>query len=140
VYETSNPEQEMIPTNLLSENNDEEEYMNARDIYKELKLRGYQYNDWFRGLKSASISGKNGHIIWRNNWLTFMDTMLQMYTLGYDTNDLYIPTSIQKLVINPMLHTWKLRNNANGVETTTNMDKRKCSSITRNSFEHMNIM
>jgi len=27
VYETSNPEQEMIPTNLLSENNDEEEYM-----------------------------------------------------------------------------------------------------------------
>jgi len=140
VYETSNPEQEMIPTNLLSENNDEEEYMNARDIYKELKLRGYQYNDWFRGLKSASISGKNGHIIWRNNWLTFMDTMLQMYILGYDTNDLYIPTSIQKLVINPMLHTWKLRNNANSVETTTNMDKRKCSSITRNSFVHMNIM
>jgi len=129
----------MIPTNLLSENNDEEEYMNARDIYKVLKLRGYQYSGWFRGLKSASISGKNGHIIWRNNWLTFMDTMLQMRIIGYDTDDLYIPTSIKKLVINPMLHNSKLRNNANGVETTTSMDKRKCSSITRSSFEHMNI-
>jgi len=136
VYETSNPEQEMIPTNLLSENNDEEEHMNARDIYKELRLRGYQYNGWFRGLKSASISGKNGHIIWRNNWLTFMDTMLQMRIMGYDTNDLYVPTSIQKLVINPMLHARKLRN-ANDVETTTNnMDKRKCSSITRSCFEY----
>jgi len=140
VYETSNPEQEMIPTNLLSENNDEEEHMNARDIYKELKLRGYQYKGWFRGLKSASISSKNGHIIWRNNWVTFMDTMLQMRIMGYDTNDLYVPTSIQKLVINPMLHTWKLRNNANGVETTTSMDKRKCSSITRSCFKHINIM
>jgi len=134
VYETSNPEQEMIPTDLLSENN-EEEHMNARDIYKVLKLRGYQYSGWFRGLKSASISGKNGHIIWRNNWVTFMDTMLQMRIIGYDTNDLYVPTSIQKLVINPKLHIWKLRNDANVVETT-NMDKRKCPSITRNCFEY----
>jgi len=30
VHETSNPEQEMIPTDLLWENN-EEEHMNARD-------------------------------------------------------------------------------------------------------------
>jgi len=127
VHETSNPEQEMIPTNLLLENN-EEEHMNTRDIYKELKLRGYQYSGWFRGLKSASISGKKGHIIWRNNWVTFMDNMLQMHIIGYDTRDLYVPTSIQKLVINPMLHTWKLRNAADDVETKTN-DKRKCSSI-----------
>jgi len=125
VHETSNPEQEMIPTDLLPEH-DEEEHMNARDIYKELKLRGYQYRDWFRGLKSASISGKKGHIIWRNNWVTFMDNMLQMHLIGYDTRDLYVPTSIQKLVINPMLHNWKLRNAADDVKTKTD-DKRKCS-------------
>jgi len=69
-----------------------------------------------------------------------MDPMLQMRIMGYDTDDLYIPTGIQKLVINPMLHNSKLRNNANGVETTTNMDERKCSLITSSSFEHMNIM
>ncbi|KYN20666.1 Fatty acid synthase [Trachymyrmex cornetzi] len=109
VYETLNPEQEMIPTNLLPEDNDEEELMTARDIYKELKLRGYQYSDWFRGLKSASLSGKKGHIIWRNNWVTFMDSMLQMKFIGYDTRDLYVPTNIQKIVINPVLHAWKLQ-------------------------------
>jgi len=140
VYETSNPEQEMIPTDLLSENN-EEEHMNARDFYKELKLRGYQYSGEFRGLKSASVSGKKGHIIWRNNWVTFMDTMLQMHIIGYDTRDLYVPTSIQKLVIDPMLHAWKLRNAADGVETATGIDKRKNSSIIEICFaRYMNIM
>jgi len=128
VYETSNPEEEMISTDLLSENN-EEEYMNARDFYKELKLRGHQYSGWFRGLKSVSISGKKGHIIWRNNWVTFMDTMLQMHIIGYDTRDLYVPTSIQKLVVNPMLHTWKLQNAADGVETTTGENKGKSFSV-----------
>jgi len=133
VHATSNPEQEMIPTDLLPQNNDEEEQMTARDIYKELKLRGYQYRGWFRGLKSASISGKKGHIIWRNNWVTFMDNMLQMHIIEYDTRDLYVPTIIQKIVINPMLHTWKLRNVADDVETKTD-DKRKCSSITEICF------
>jgi len=137
VHATSNPEQEMIPTDLLPQNNDEEEHMTARDIYKELKLRGYQYSGWFRGLKSASISGKNGHVIWRNNWVSFMDTMLQMQIITYDTRDLYVPTSIQKLVINPMLHNLKLRNAADGVKSTTNMDKRKSSSITKSCFEYV---
>ncbi|KAL6424858.1 hypothetical protein ACFW04_010040 [Cataglyphis niger] len=109
VHTVSNVEQEMIPTNLLPEDDDEEEHMTARDIYKELKLRGYQYNHKFRGLKSASISGHKGHIVWANNWVTFMDTMLQLYILGRNTRDLYVPTSIQKLVINPALHMSKLR-------------------------------
>jgi len=141
VHATSNPKQEMIPTDLLPQNNDEEEHMTARDIYKELKLRGYQYSGWFRGLKSASISGKNGHIIWRNNWVSFMDTMLQMQIIKYDTRDLYVPTSIQKLIISPMLHNLKLRNAADSVESTTNkMDKRKSFSINFQLRAVLNIM
>lgn len=109
VHTISNPKQEMIPNNLLPENDNEEEHMTARDIYKELKLRGYQYGGWFRGLKSASLSCNKGHIAWTNNWVTFMDTMLQLHILGYDTRNLYVPTSIQKLVIDPALHSLKLR-------------------------------
>ncbi|XP_036142985.1 fatty acid synthase-like [Monomorium pharaonis] len=116
VYDTSNPEQEMTSTDLLSEIDDEEE-MTARDIYKELKLRGYQYSGWFRGLKSASVSGIKGHIVWKN-WVTFMDTMLQMRLIGYDTRGLYVPTSIQKVVINPELHVSTLRHYADYVKDT----------------------
>ncbi|XP_036143549.1 fatty acid synthase-like [Monomorium pharaonis] len=117
VYEILNPEQEMTSTDLLSENYDEEEQMTTRDIYKELKLRGYQYSGWFRGIKSASVSGNKGHIVWKN-WVTFMDAMLQMRLIGYDTRKLYVPTSIKKLVINPELHISMLRNNADYVKDT----------------------
>ena len=121
-YDISNPEQEMTSTDLLSENYDEEEQMTTRDIYKELKLRGYQYSGWFRGLKSASVSGNKGHIVWKN-WVTFMDNMLQMRLIGYDTRDLYVPTSIQKVVINPELHISTLRHYADYVKGTSDMDK-----------------
>ncbi|XP_071556237.1 fatty acid synthase-like [Temnothorax nylanderi] len=124
VHETSIPEQEMFQTDLLPENSDEEEHMTARDIYKELRLRGYQYSGWFRGLHSASISGNKGHIVWKANWVTFMDTMLQMYIIGYDTRDLYVPMSIRKLVINPKLHASKLRNSAVRMENATDKDKK----------------
>jgi len=133
VYETLHPEQEMISTDLLLQNN-EEEYLTARDIYKEFKLRGYQYSGWFREITSASISGNQGHIIWRNNWVTFMDTMLQMQIIGCDTRDLYVPTSVQKLVINPMLHTRKLQVYTNGVEDTIEMNKRNYYQLLIKSY------
>ncbi|XP_067209348.1 fatty acid synthase-like [Linepithema humile] len=109
VRTVSNIEQEMTPNGLLPMDTDEEEHMTSRDIYKELKLRGYQYTGEFCGLNSASVLGSKGHVIWTGNWVTFMDNMLQMCIIGRDTRDLYVPTSIEKLVINPALHISKLR-------------------------------
>jgi fatty acid synthase len=60
-------------------------------------------------LNNASISGSKGYIAWIDNWVTFMDNMLQMYIIGKDIRDLYISTNNQKLVINPALHASKLR-------------------------------
>ncbi|XP_067207291.1 fatty acid synthase-like [Linepithema humile] len=109
VYAVSNVEQEMVLNDLLPMDTNEEEHMTSRDIYKELRLRGYQYSGEFCGLNSASVSGSKGHIAWTGNWVTFMDNMLQMSIIGKDTRDLYVPTSIEKLVINPALHASKLR-------------------------------
>ena len=130
VYESSNPEQEITSTDILSENN-EEEHMTTKDIYKELKLRGYQYSGLFRGLHSASVSNNKGHVAWKNNWVTFMDTMLQMHIIGHDTRDLYVPTSIEKLTINPALHAWTVQQTENK-DHTTNADKRKCYLVLLN--------
>lgn len=104
-----NPAQEKIPVALLSEDDDEEEIMTIKDIYKELRLRGYQYNDSFCSLKSSSISGKKGHIAWTDNWVTFLDSMLQMIILGLDTRDLYVPMKIQKIVIDTKFHQQELK-------------------------------
>jgi len=101
---------EKVLYSFLREDNNEEEVMKTKDIYKELKLRGYQYSGVFRGLKSASSMGRQGHITWAQNWVTFMDCMLQIKILGMDTNGLYVPTGIQKLVIDPKLHAQYIRN------------------------------
>lgn len=104
-----NPAQEKVPAGILTEI-DEEEVLNTKDIYKELRLRGYQYSGLFRSLKSASMSAKKGHIGWMGNWVTFLDNMLQMMILEMDTKNLYVPTRIQKIVIDTKLHQQEIRN------------------------------
>ncbi|XP_076294051.1 fatty acid synthase-like [Lasioglossum baleicum] len=109
VRTTNNPTQDMIPTELLPEINDEEALTND-DIYTELKIRGYDYTGIFKGLKSASIRGTRGHIQWRKNWAAFLDSMLQIKLLGLDTRALYVPTAIRKITVNMKAHTDMLRN------------------------------
>ncbi|CAD6237321.1 GSCOCG00002249001-RA-CDS, partial [Cotesia congregata] len=97
-------EPSMIMMNPTPPENDEEEEMTAKDVYKELRLRGYQYSGYFRGIKSATTSGTRGKIAWYNNWVAFMDTMLQIQILEMDSRGLFVPTGIQKLVINTKAH------------------------------------
>lgn len=114
-----NADQDNVSYDLIPQDDNEEEQMSARDIYKELKLRGYQYSGRFRGLRSATITARKGHVEWIGNWVTFMDTLLQLCLLRKDTRDLYVPTGIEKLVINPARHTKNLQNLA----TETNKGK-----------------
>ncbi|EFN81866.1 Fatty acid synthase [Harpegnathos saltator] len=112
----SDPAKERIVTDFLQNDDDEEEVMKTKDVYKELKLRGYQYTGVFRGIKSSSIMGTRGHIAWLNNWVAFMDNILQMHILGTDTSSLYVPTGIGRMVIDPQLH-------AQHIQDITNEDK-----------------
>ncbi|XP_025162220.1 fatty acid synthase-like isoform X2 [Harpegnathos saltator] len=102
-------DKENVPIDYLEEDDNEKEIMKTRDIYKELKLRGYQYTDLFRSLRSASITASRGHIEWMNNWVVFMDNMLQIRILGTDTRSPRVLTEIEKLVINPRLHAQYLK-------------------------------
>ncbi|XP_014487343.1 PREDICTED: fatty acid synthase-like, partial [Dinoponera quadriceps] len=95
---------EKLPVQFLSNSGEDNECMNTADIYKELRLRGYQYTGLFRLLKSASITGKVGHIRWPMNWTAFMDNMLQMKILSFDPRSICVPTEIRKLIIDPEYH------------------------------------
>ncbi|XP_014487930.1 PREDICTED: fatty acid synthase-like, partial [Dinoponera quadriceps] len=106
----SDPIKERVPDHYLQKDHDEMEVMKTKDIYKELKLRGYQFSGLFRGLRSSSATGIQGHIAWVNNWVTFMDNMLQMQVLCMDTRSLYVGTGIQKLLIDPRFHAQHIQN------------------------------
>lgn len=107
----TNLSKERIPFDVIKANVDnEEEVLETKDIYKELKLRGYQYSGLFRSLHSASVSGKNGHVEWKRDWVAFMDNILQMKILALDTRGLFVPTGIRKLIIDINAHQRCLQN------------------------------
>ncbi|XP_050299399.1 fatty acid synthase-like [Anthonomus grandis grandis] len=79
-------------------------YMDSKDIYKELRLRGYNYKGKFRGLKCCDTSAQYAELFWDGNWISFMDNLLQMKILQEDTRMLYVPTTIQRLFIDAKRH------------------------------------
>ncbi|EFN85168.1 Fatty acid synthase [Harpegnathos saltator] len=108
---SSDPDKERTPIDYLQRNNvEEEEMMKTKDIYKELRLRGYQYSGLFCSLKSLSITRNQGHIAWMDNWTVFLDNMMQIGMLETCTRNLRIITGIQKLVIDPKLHAQYVKN------------------------------
>ncbi|CAH1641071.1 unnamed protein product [Spodoptera littoralis] len=76
----------------------------TKDFYKELRLRGYQYSGLFRGILGCNVDSTRGRIAWVNNWVTFMDCMMQMMIIGQDTRGLCVPTRIEKLSIDASMH------------------------------------
>ncbi|XP_076763351.1 fatty acid synthase 1 [Xylocopa sonorina] len=77
--------------------------LNKNDIYKELRLRGYDYSGVFQGIKSSHNRGFTGKLLW-HNWVSFMDTMLQFAILEKNSRGLYVPVRMQYAAINPIVH------------------------------------
>lgn len=100
----------LLAHNLSEPEHNIKEYMNTKDIYKELRIRGYQYSGLFQALNNVSVTAKMGHIRWSDNWTAFMDNMLQMKIMSIDSRSLFVPTKIRKLVIDPVSHIQQLEN------------------------------
>uniref|UniRef100_A0AAG5DUW7 Fatty acid synthase n=1 Tax=Anopheles atroparvus TaxID=41427 RepID=A0AAG5DUW7_ANOAO len=94
--------------------------LNTSDVYKELRLRGYDYGGLFRGVTRSDSRASTGELQWRDNWVSFMDTMLQFSILGKDLRELYLPTRIERIVINPARH----MDLVNGLTKTGSPDER----------------
>lgn len=89
--------------------------LKSNDFYKELRLRGYMYEGDFRGVRNARADGRFGTIEWKNdNWVTFMDAMLQVSILSKDSRSLQLPTGIREIKINTADHLNYLKALRNG--------------------------
>lgn len=107
--------------------------LKAGDIYKELRLRGYDYGKTFQGILESNNAGNwfslgyktrivcceriiaflwvriwfigdHGRLQWTGNWVTFLDTMLQMIVVGLPGRSLRLPTRIRSVCVDPNLH------------------------------------
>ncbi|KAG5878855.1 Fatty acid synthase, partial [Gonioctena quinquepunctata] len=78
--------------------------MSTSDVYKELRLRGYNYSGEFNAIREIDVDATCAKIAWTTNLVTFMDNMFQMKILQEDSRLLYVPTTISKLTIANQYH------------------------------------
>lgn len=78
--------------------------LNTTDIYKELRLRGYEYRDIFQGIKSCNNHGTSGELYWFNQWVPYIDSMLQLSIVSTKHKLMYLPSRLQYAAIDPVLH------------------------------------
>uniref|UniRef100_A0A8C3WD43 Fatty acid synthase n=1 Tax=Catagonus wagneri TaxID=51154 RepID=A0A8C3WD43_9CETA len=77
------------------------------DVYKELRLRGYEYGPRFQGVLESNLEGDRARLLW-DNWVSFLDTMLQMSVLDPGRRGLSLPTRFTAVHIDPVTHRQKL--------------------------------
>ncbi|KTF89225.1 hypothetical protein cypCar_00017226 [Cyprinus carpio] len=53
---------------------------------------------------NLAVSGDYGKLHWTGNWVTFLDTMLQMIVVGLSGRSLRLPTRIRSVCVDPRLH------------------------------------
>jgi len=78
--------------------------LNTKDVYKELRLRGYEYRDIFQGIKSCDNYGIAGELYWFNQWIPYMDSMLQLTIVSTSHKLMYLPSRLQYAAIDPVSH------------------------------------
>ncbi|XP_059050695.1 fatty acid synthase-like [Achroia grisella] len=78
--------------------------LTSEDIYKEFRIRGYNYSGLFNGIRCSDPRGTKGDLDWNGNWVTLMDTMLQFGLIGKKTRELHVPTLIERVLIDPVAH------------------------------------
>ncbi|KAK2100570.1 hypothetical protein P7K49_021918 [Saguinus oedipus] len=70
------------------------------EVHRELSLHGYDYSPQFQGILEASVEGNWGKLLWKDNWVPFLDTMLQMSILGMGQGSVFLPTRITAIHLN----------------------------------------
>ena len=94
--------------NLIIENDiknkDFEIVLNAKDIYKDLRILGYDYGSKFRKLVSVKTNDFkiiHGEVEWDGNWITFMDAILQSMITALAFRKMMVPVMIRSMICDP---------------------------------------
>ncbi|KAK3092037.1 hypothetical protein FSP39_024632 [Pinctada imbricata] len=82
--------------------------LSMSDVYKEFRLRGYEYGPTFQGIMKAGNQGERAELEWTGQWISFLDTMLQVNLLTLPGRGLLLPVGVRQLTINPLAHINKI--------------------------------
>ena len=96
------------------------------DIYKDLRVVGYDYGKRFRGmrrLKTNDFEVLRGEVEWDGNWVPFVDSLLQTMIAGMPFRKLMVPVMIKKLRCDPKVLYEAVAANKVEIETQKTVDE-----------------
>ncbi|GAB6031065.1 hypothetical protein CHUAL_007876 [Chamberlinius hualienensis] len=115
IYELENSREK--PQKINQSNNSHHELkMTSKNIYKEFRLKDYQFGPAFQTVSEINVEGNCGKIKWSNNWVTFIDGIIQTGIISKSSGSLYLPSRIDYLEINTKLHPTLECNNSQYLE------------------------
>ncbi|KAJ8711407.1 hypothetical protein PYW07_008649 [Mythimna separata] len=78
--------------------------LTAEDVYDLLRERDYYYSGEFRSIEAASSSLNEASLVWLDNWVTFIDGLLQLNMLRQPHDGVTLPTHIRRIVVDVDKH------------------------------------
>lgn len=79
--------------------------LSQKEIYKEMRVRGYDYGTNFQGLHQLSLNAHRGKVVYNGKWICFADALLQMVIMSVKTRAYYLPVRFQSIRCDPVV--WK---------------------------------
>ncbi|XP_045770797.1 fatty acid synthase-like [Maniola jurtina] len=73
--------------------------LQLNDIYQLLNARDYNYWNDFRSIYNANTTFTKAHLLWKDNWVTFIDGMIQLNALRRFHESVSQPYFIRKIEI-----------------------------------------
>lgn len=84
---------------------EEDIVLSQKELYKELRVRGYDYGPHFQCLHQLSLNQHRGKIIYNGKWICFADALLQLVIMSVKTRAYYLPVRFQSIRCDPVV--WK---------------------------------
>ena len=112
--------------NDLPKNQFFEAEIDIDDIYKDLRVMGYDYGKKFRGLRRIETNDfeiLRGEVEWDGNWVPFVDSLFQTMATAMPFRKMMVPVMIKKLRCDPNILYEAIAANKVEIEKTTDFDE-----------------
>ncbi|XP_053214393.1 fatty acid synthase-like [Panonychus citri] len=91
----------LLPVDFKNIKESSDIILQKKDIYKEFRIRGYDYSGSFQGVEEAFDNGRWGVVKDTGHWISFSDACLQISLLSSESSKLTVPVYIDYVYIFP---------------------------------------
>ncbi|KAI4475230.1 hypothetical protein M0804_014433 [Polistes exclamans] len=120
---------------------EEMKLFDEQNIYSNLLLHGYQYEESYNIINGLSTSYSNRTLKWSSDWRLLLDGLIQVHIISNESKSILIPSRIKKLVIDKAQLTENMKeNNALSMKFDKRVNEIACPGIEMSGIQFKEII